>query len=99
MSHFQKLLLCFTVAYAVLGSTAYVREWVAVDSKPVDTGVRRVAMVTLDAQLYNVVGDGVLNSVDVGRLGVLHGEVLYGGSVRVVHVLAKEVWCGIQFFV
>lgn len=58
-------------------------------SESIDAGVGRVAVVAFDSQLYDVVCDGVADASDVRCLGVFDGEVLDGGAVAVVHVVAE----------
>lgn len=89
--------LRLAVLYAVLCSPSNVSQSVAVYPEPVDAGIRRVPVVTLDSQLYHVVCDGVLHTADVGHLRVFHGEVLYSGAVRVVRVVAEEMRLGVLF--
>lgn len=92
-------MLRLTVLYTVLCGPADVRQRVAMYSEPVDAGVGRVAMVTLNPQLNYVVSDRVLDSADVGRLRVLYREVLYGRAIGVVLIVSEQMRVGVHLAV
>lgn len=82
-------MLRLAIFYTVFGGSADVRQRVAVYPKPIDAGVSRVAMVTLDPQLNNIVCDWVLYAADVGRLWIFDRKVLYGCTVGIVLVVSE----------
>lgn len=89
-------MLCFTVPYTIFSSLPDIIERVAMDPESVHTGVCGVAMVTLHSKFYYVVGYGVFNAPYISCFGVFNWKVLYGCTIRIIHVVAKKMRFRIQ---